>query len=160
MLVSLVGVVGPAGADSSADEADARFRRGAELYRQRRYDEALLEFFTSNRLAPNRNVVFNIARSLEALGRYDEAYRYYSDFLAAGPPPEDRQAAEARLAELAPRVALVEVRSVPPGATVYVDRKDLGGRGETPLVIALPPGPHQLLLERAGHEAAQRPVTV
>ena len=112
-----------AGADSSADEADARFRRGTELYKQRRYDEALLEFFSSNRLAPNRNVVFNIARSLEALGRYDEAYRYYSDFLAAAPPAEDRHAAEARLAELR-RVCLLEVRSTPSGAHLR-RRKDL-----------------------------------
>jgi outer membrane receptor for ferrienterochelin and colicins len=159
LAVILLGAAA-ASADSSADEADARFRRGTELYKQRRYEEALLEFFTSNRLAPNRNVVFNLARSFEALGRFDEAYRYYSDFLAAEPTPDDRAAAEARLAELAPRVALVTVASTPPGASVYVDRKDLGGRGETPLTVALTPGPHLLLLEKEGFEPAQREVTL
>jgi outer membrane receptor protein involved in Fe transport len=142
----------PLRADSNADEAEARFQQGASLYRDKRYQDALLEFFASHRLVPNRNVVFNIARTYEALGRYDEAYRYYNEYLAAERDPGERRTAEAKLVELAPRVALLSVTTVPAGATVYIDRKDLGGRGETPLTLALPQGPHQVLVERAGHE--------
>lgn len=147
-------------ADSSADEAEARFRRGAELYKRGHYDEALLEFFTSNRLAPNRNVVFNIARSYEALGRYDEAYQYYAAYRAAEPSEKERAAAGAKLKELAPHLALITVTSEPSGATVYVDRKDLGGHGETPLTVALSPGTHRLLLEKEGFEPAIAEATV
>ena len=36
----------------------------------------------------------------------------------------------------------------PPGATVWVNRKDLAPRGETPFELALPEGSHQLFVER------------
>ena len=141
-------------ADSNADEADQRFRRGAALFKAGHYEEALLEFFSSNRLAHNRNVVFNIARSYEALGRFEEAYRYYAEYGAEESDATERASAERKLAELAPRVALLRIESTPPGATVYLERKDLGGRGETPLIIAVPPGTHTILLERAGYAPA------
>ncbi|HKA87457.1 MAG TPA: TonB-dependent receptor [Haliangiales bacterium] len=55
-------------------------------------------------------------------------------------------------------MALVRVTSEPGGASVYVDREDLGGRGETPVVLALPPGPHTVIWRKAGHEPASRAV--
>jgi outer membrane receptor for ferrienterochelin and colicins len=137
-------------ADASADEADLRFRRGTVLFKAGRYDEALLEFLASNRLVPNRNVVFNIARSYEALEQLEEAYRYYAEYIAAETDRTERRAAEKRLADLAPRVALLKIDSDPPGATVFLERADLGGRGETPLLIAVPPGDHTLILQKAG----------
>src|SRR6266545_476546 len=97
----------PARADSTADEADARFHLGNTLFRAGRFDDALVEFFTSNRLAHNRNVVFNIARSYEALARYEEAYRYYAEYIAEEPNKDERSAAVRRLKELEPRVALL-----------------------------------------------------
>lgn len=144
----------PVRADSTADEAEAHFRRGAALFRAGRHDEALLEFFASQRLSPNRNVVYNIARSYEALGRFDEAYRYYAEYRDEETDAAERAAVAARLRTLAPRVALVRVTSEPTGATVYIDREDLGGRGETPVVLALPPGPHAVIWRKAGYEPA------
>ncbi|HUS66202.1 MAG TPA: TonB-dependent receptor [Kofleriaceae bacterium] len=141
-------------ADSSADEADQRFKRGAALFKAGKVDEALLEFFSSNRLAHNHNVVFNIARSYEALGRFEEAYRYYAEYRDEESDAEERASVDRKLAELAPRVALLRIETTPPGATVYLERKDLGGRGETPLVIAVAPGEQTVLLERAGYVAA------
>jgi outer membrane receptor protein involved in Fe transport len=112
----------------------------------------------SERLSPNRNVVYNIARSYEALGRFDEAYRYYAEYRDKETDSGERSALEARLTALAPRVALVRVTSEPGGASVYIDREDLGGRGETPVVLALPPGPHTVIWRKAGHEPTSRPV--
>jgi outer membrane receptor protein involved in Fe transport len=154
LLAAALALAAPASAwaDSSADEADARFRRGTELYRQRRYEEALLEFLLSNRLAPNRNVIFNIARSYEALSRYDEAYRYYSESLVLEADPEVRASIAGQLTALRPHVALLRIESNPPGATVYIDRKDLGGRGVTPLVLALSAGPHAVLADLDGYD--------
>ena len=102
-------------ADSSADEAEARFQRGAQLYKQQRYEEALLEFFASNRLVPNRNVVFNIARTYEALARYDQAYSYYIEYLVPEVDPRERALAEERLVVLRPQVALLRVITEPAG---------------------------------------------
>lgn len=144
-------------ATNTADEAEFRFRHGAELYKKGRFDDALGEFFESNRLVPNRNVQFNIARCLEQLGLYNEAYRYYGDIVEARPPKEDLDAALESQERLRPHVALVRVESAPPGATIYVDRKDLGPRGATPKEIALPPGDAKVLLDLPGFHAASAP---
>src|SRR4051812_11520802 len=74
-------VVAPRGvrADGQADEADLHFQIGAEAYKKSDFTTALEHFLASNRLVPNRNVMFNIARAYEQLQRYPEAYRYYVD---------------------------------------------------------------------------------
>ncbi len=141
-------------ADNTADEANLRFRRGVEAYRGRRFEEALAEFFHSNRLVKNRNVIMNIARCYEQLRQYDEAYRYYDDVLAENPPEEDRRVAEESRARLAPRVALLRVESDPPGADVFIERMDLGQRGTTPRTLALPEGEAVMLLSMPGYRVA------
>ncbi|HKE14594.1 MAG TPA: TonB-dependent receptor [Kofleriaceae bacterium] len=141
-------------ADSSADEADARFHRGNQLFKAGHYDEALVEFFTSNRLAHNRNVIFNIARSYEALGRFEEAYRYYAEYISEEPNKDERSSAQKKLKEIEPRVALLRIDSNPPGATVYLERKDLGSRGDTPLLLAVTPGKHRVVIDARGYRAS------
>ncbi|HYY51749.1 MAG TPA: PEGA domain-containing protein, partial [Myxococcales bacterium] len=138
-------------ADSLADEADFRFHRAANLYRKGRIEDALSEFLASNRLVRNRNVLFNIARCFEELKRYNEAYRWYSDLAAEDLPAADRKDLETALRRLRPSLALLQVDSNPPGATVYVERKDLGARGQTPVTLALPPGSHDVILEAQGY---------
>lgn len=133
-----------------AAEADLHFELGVEDYQAGRYREALEHLLLSNRLGPNKNVVFNIARCFESLGRYDQAYRYYAEYLDMETVAEGRDQADAAMERLAPLVALVEVSSEPEGAAVYVDRRDLGARGRTPLVLALSPGSHRVLLELPG----------
>src|SRR5262249_34437749 len=61
---------------------------------------------------------------------------------------------EAALRRIAPNVALIDVVTSPPGATIYLDRKDLGSRGHAPRVFALPPGKYRVLAELEGHEPA------
>lgn len=135
-----------------AEEADLHFNLAIDDYREGDYEAALEHLLHSNRLAPNRNVVFNIARCYEKLGQFDQAYRHYADYVALETDPAMRVEAEAALNRISGQVALVRVESSPPGATVYVDRKDLGARGVTPLTLALPPGQRQLILELEGHK--------
>ncbi|HCF58092.1 MAG TPA: ligand-gated channel protein [Myxococcales bacterium] len=148
----------PASADNTADEADLLFERGVDSYRARRFEDALVAFFGSNRLVKNRNVILNIARCYEQLRRYEEAYRYYNDVLAEEPTAEDRQFVEQSLKRLAPRVALVRVVSEPPGAEVFVERKDLGSRGVAPKTLALKPGKTDIFLSLKGHRDAEHQV--
>jgi len=61
-----------------ADEADVEFGLGAERYEARDFAHALAHFLASNRLARNRNVLFNIARCYEQMRQFPEAHRYYS----------------------------------------------------------------------------------
>src|SRR5262245_18472265 len=72
---------GVARADGLADEAELHFRLAAEAYTKGDYTYALEHFLASNRLVPNRNVVYNIARTFERLQRFADAHRYYVDAL-------------------------------------------------------------------------------
>ncbi|MCS6799328.1 MAG: TonB-dependent receptor [Myxococcota bacterium] len=137
-----------------ADEADLRFELGVEAHRRGDCRTALTHYHASNRLAYNRNVVFNVARCYEQLGRYAEAYRYYADYLDETTDAEERRTAERALERIRPHVALVRVETQPPGATLYVDRRELGSRGQSPRTLALSPEPHRILAEIDGHEPA------
>jgi outer membrane receptor protein involved in Fe transport len=140
-----------------ADEADLLFRRGAALVRAGKLDEALLAFHHSNRLARNRNALYNIALCYLRTGQHREAFRYLTEYEREPLTDAERAAARRHLTELRPHVALLAVTSTPPGAVVYIDRKDLGARGSTPGTFAVTPGPHTVLLELPGFTAATRP---
>ncbi|MEO8701115.1 MAG: TonB-dependent receptor [Kofleriaceae bacterium] len=150
-LVFVVSVA-PALADGVADEADLQFTVGAEAYTKGDFTGALQHFLASNRLAPNRNVMFNIARAYEQLGRFPDAYRYYVDALR-GDDGKLKTDVSAALGRLAPKVAVISVDSSPPGATVYLDRKDLGSIATTPAQLGLKAGTYSLVVELAGYES-------
>lgn len=142
-------------ADGTADEADLQFRLGAAEFQRGSYEAALEHFFVSNRIAPNRNVLFNIGSAFEHLKRYADAHRYYSDALDGETDPQALKADQAALARVAPRVAVLEVVTDPPGATLYLDRKSLGSVGRAPRSLALQPGRYQVLAELDGYEPAE-----
>ncbi len=141
----------PARADEVADEADFRFNRAAAFFKQGKLEEALSEFLSSNRLVRNRNVIFNIARCFEALKQPNEAHRFYSEILGDEMPEADRKVLLASLERLRPALAILEVKTEPPGATVFINRRDLGARGQTPLTLALKPGKETALVELGGY---------
>ncbi len=147
-------------ADSIADEADFRFHRAANLYRQGQGEEALGEFLASDRLVRNRNVIFNIARCFEQLSKFNEAYRWYNEIWNDDMPEGDRRDLQEALKRLRPSLALLQVESEPPGATVYVERKDLGARGQTPVTMALPPGKVTAIVELPGFRPFQQSLTL
>ena len=72
--------------------------------------------------------------------------------------PQDSEASR-RLELVRPRVALVEVATTPPGATVFVDRRDLAPRGLTPITFAVPAGAHHAFVELGGHAPEERDLT-
>lgn len=144
----------PALADGTADEAEIHFRLGNERFRKGDFGEALSHFLLSNRLVPNRNVVFNIAATYEQMKRYADAYRYYLDALAGEPDAKVQADIRAAMTRIAAHVAVLDVATTPPGATIYVDRKDLGSLGVAPRPFALPPGRYRVIAELEGHEPA------
>jgi outer membrane receptor for ferrienterochelin and colicin len=109
-------------------------------------------------LVANRNVVFNIARAYEKLQRYPEAFRSYDAALAAEPDPAARQKLQAALDQLRPHVAVLDIATDPPGATIFIDRRDLGPRGESPRALGLPAGSYKVIAELAGHYPAETDV--
>src|SRR5580693_9719278 len=141
--LTLASPPGVARADGTADEAELHFHMGAKDFARGDYEGALAHFMHSNRLAPNRNVLFNIATAFEQQKRYVDAHRYYVDALEGETDPRARAAVQAGLARVTPSVAVLDVATSPPGATLYVDRKDLGSAGRAPRLLALPPGRHR-----------------
>lgn len=154
VLVAALGFSGQAAADGVADEAELHFQLGTTDYQKGEYTSALEHYMLSNRLVPNRRVVFNIARAFEQLRRFPEAYRYYVEALDGETNQTAIESARAGLERLKPYVALLDVTTDPPGATIYIDRKDLGSRGRSPRSLALPPGKYRVVVELAGHESA------
>lgn len=153
--LSLLLLVIPASftrANSVADEAEVNFQLGAERYRLSDYRAALSYFLASNRLAPNDNVRFNIARTFQRLKQYPEAYRWCEVALSGAIDSQLRAQLEETRAAIAREVSVVELATVPSGATVYVDRKDLGSVAVTPTRIAVAPGTHRLIVEMEGYE--------
>jgi outer membrane receptor for ferrienterochelin and colicin len=141
--------------DDLADEADLQFQLGAARYRDGDYQGALEHFLASNRLVPNRNVSFNIARSFEKLKQYPAAFRYYTQALDGETDEETRTRVEIALELIKPNVAVLKIVTSPPGATVYIDRRDLGPRGTSPRVLGLAPGRYQVIVELSGHLPAE-----
>jgi outer membrane receptor for ferrienterochelin and colicin len=154
VLISLLAV-GSARADDLADEADLQFQLGAERYDAGDFKGALEHFLASNRLVANKNVLFNIARTYEQLGRAPDAYRYYLLALEGEIQPSARKRVEDAIARITPHVAILKVETDPPGATVYLDRKDLGPRGNAPRTLGLPEGRHKIIVEKPGYEPAE-----
>ncbi len=143
-------------ADGVADEADLQFTMGAKAYEGGDFLAALEHFLASNRLVPNRNVMFNIARAYEQLQRYPDAYRYYVD-TGRGVSGQDsalaKDVAEA-LGRIRPKVGVIKVETSPVGATVYLDRKDLGSVGSSPAELGLKPGTYTIIAELDGYEVS------
>ncbi len=141
-------------ADDVADEADLMFTLGAERYQAGDYPHALAYFLASNRLARNRNVLFNIARCYEQLKQFPEAHRYYSRALEGEPDTAAVARINEALTRISPHIAVLQIVSDPPGARIYLDRKDLGERGTAPQKIALPPAKYRVIAELDGFEEA------
>jgi outer membrane receptor protein involved in Fe transport len=152
----LFAISAPAFADDVADEADLQFTLGAERYQAGEYRAALQHFLASNRLVANRNVIFNIARTYEQLKQYPDAYRYYVRALEGENDAPTRKRIEDAMKRVAPNVAVLKVDTDPPGAKVFLDRKDLGERGNTPQRLGLPPGKYKVIVELAGYEDAEQ----
>jgi outer membrane receptor for ferrienterochelin and colicins len=147
----------PALADGFADEADLHFRLGADAYTKGDYTSALEHFLASNRLVPNKNVVYNIARTFERLQRYADAHRYYVDAREGERDKKTIAEINGAIARIAPSVAVLRVETTPPNATIYLNRRDLGSRGRTPKPLAVAPGKYNVILEIPGYEPAVVP---
>ncbi|HHO54258.1 MAG TPA: TonB-dependent receptor [Deltaproteobacteria bacterium] len=136
-------------AQDLADEADTNFRLGAAAYQRGALDEALLYFMQANRLSPNTASAGNVGHTYTALGKFPEAYRWYAYALSLTDEPTPQL--EEAMARIEASVVLVEVTSTPPGATVYVDRKNLGSVGTTPVTLALDRGTYTIIVEAEGY---------
>ncbi|HXU02428.1 MAG TPA: hypothetical protein VN903_15795, partial [Polyangia bacterium] len=121
---------GAARADE-ASEAKLQFELGQEMFKQKRFPEAIDRFIASNRLVPNPNGVLNIANIYVGMAKaeskrketaradqhYVEAYNWTETFLRFDQLPEADRALGVKLRDsLVPHVALIDVTTNPPSA--------------------------------------------
>lgn len=155
LVVALLGAASGVARADDASEAQLHHDLGMELFGQHRYAEALDHFIASNRLVPNRNVVFNIAAIYRALHHPRDAYNWMEIYLHDFDLTDTERTEGTQLRDqIGAALAVVDVSSDPPGATIYVDRVELGSLGVLPRRIALEAGHHTLILQSPGrHEA-------
>lgn len=156
LVLVLVGTV------AMADDAlDARYfdARGRTLYAAGEFDAALDAFLHAHRIAPSASTLYNVALTA-ALAREDAlAWRFFEAYRSSGAVDPARMAdALARQETIAGRVAVIAITSEPAGARVFVDRRDLGVSGITPLRVAVTSGSHRIIVEADRH--ASRDVEV
>jgi hypothetical protein len=174
VLVALLGLMSPSAAvaQSTSENAEARvyFQEGNRLYEQASkargaqrtalLQRSLEAYVDSLRIVRSRNSLFNAAIVLGELGRNDESFNYFGEYLRIeGLSSADREEATRRRDELRGEVAVLEVTTEPAGALVWVDRKDLAPRGETPIELALPAGERTLFIEKDGYSSVERTQT-
>jgi hypothetical protein len=171
VLVALLGLTSPSSsaAQGTSENAEARvyFQEGNRLYEQATgargaqrttlLQRSLEAYVDSLRIVRSRNALFNAAIVLGELGRNDESFNYFGEYLRIEElPAADREEAARRRDELRSKVAVLQVTTEPEGALLWVDRKDLAPRGETPIELALPPGEHRTFIEKDGYTSLER----
>ncbi len=140
----------PASALAQDSEAQLHDELGRTLYAQDQYSEALGHFLSANRLAPTANRTLNIARIYGFLSRPVEAYNWYETYLTQFEVAATEQARTERDGYL-DQVAVVEVRTSPPLAELFVDRTDLGAVGRSPRRVAMAAGAHRIVARAENH---------
>jgi len=144
------------------DRARTLFVQGVAAYRAGRYYEAVEIFLETQRIYPDTQLCFNVARAYENLGNVGAALRYYRDYLRQADRPSDGEEVRERVRKLSQQLALrgvqqLTVLSQPEAATVLLDGRPVG---ITPWTGETYPGKHRLALTLDGHAEQDQVIEV
>ena len=166
LLLSLVlawptGAGAQGGGAAAAEKAKRHYQKGSEAYSVGRYEEAIKELEEAYRLSGESILLYNIAKSYEKLGKWEEGARHFRDYLDLTPtiPEADRAEVERSIKELERKrlesLPELTIRSTPEGAKVFIDEKTKIA-GQTPMKARLEPGTHKLYIEKKGFEPLEK----
>jgi hypothetical protein len=141
-----VGSVVPARAETGVHgslqpakgEAQRRFYRGIELYKEANLGAALAEFKRAYELSPNYKILYNLGQVSYQRRDYAAALRYFRQYLGDGDDAiaVDRQnEVAAEISDLEHRVGRFEIETVDEGTEIFVDDMLVG---TTPLHTLIP----------------------
>ncbi|MGK3967249.1 hypothetical protein WMF38_24130 [Sorangium sp. So ce118] len=155
----LVALAQPADRTS---EADARFRRGVELYNEADYGAALTEFRRAYALAPAYQVLYNVAGACYQLRDYACALRAFERYLTDGGAriaADRRGEVQKDIAVLRGRVAAVAVSTSVADVEIAVDDVPAG---RTPLSepLLMSAGRRRIVAAAPGRPAVTRVIDV
>ena len=151
------------GPEAEAKErARVLFQQGVVAYRDGKFYEAVAIFLQTQRVYPDTQLCFNIARAYENLGNATSALRYYRDYLRQADRPSDGEEVKERVRKLSQQIAQrgvqqLTVLSQPDSATVLLDGKPVG---ITPWTSETYPGKHRLALTLDGHAGQEQVIEV
>jgi hypothetical protein len=149
----------PNGLCDAAARARYHDERARNYYERGDFDEAVQEFLLSEQIASNPRTAFNIALCFERLKRSAEAYSYFTEYSLSSDSDESRRTYSRQALEaISKKVARIEISSNPPGARIFVDKKEHGDYGITPRTIAVSSGPHRIWVELPGYHLAEQSV--
>jgi tetratricopeptide (TPR) repeat protein len=140
--------------DPAREQARALLHEGNAKLDAGLYLDALDRFEAAYRAFPSPKLHFNIAQTLNELGRPLDALDHYERFVKDVPEqqnPEQWALAHEQIFKLQGAIASVEIQCNAVGARVTVDGYAVGA---TPLdrPIRLMPGPHAIVIGKAGFE--------
>jgi len=146
-------------ADDNAESgalARARLEEADRAYREGRYRDAITAYLAADRLEPNPALQLALGKSYEQLNETSRALASYREYFNRAPHAGDRAHVQERVTALARQLAQrgvqqVSISSVPVGASVLIDDKELG---VTPIYVDLTPGQHHLEFRYKGYTSA------
>jgi len=145
----------PADDNSPTRQAERLNEEGKTLSREKRYEDALAKFRLAYKVFPLSNAIFNIGSMLFTLGRFEEAYPYFTQMMNVPLSADQRRAVEDMIAKTEKAVELshaaVQVDTEPPGCTVAL-------KGSppfpfmSPIRVLVPYGALDLQISRNGYK--------
>jgi hypothetical protein len=115
----------PADAGSSKlAEAERRFHRGIDLYKDGDLGAALVEFKRAYELMPSFKILYNLGQVSYQRRDYAAALRYFRQYLddgGDGVPAERRREVAAAIIDLEPLVGRLDIQAGDDGAELFVD---------------------------------------
>ena len=129
-----------------------------ELYKNDDYDGALSYFLKAYGISSDPSTLFNIARCYDHLFQYDQAHTFYKKYLKTGDPLRKDDAKEA-LAKIEGMPVILKVITIPEGATIYVDGKEVLLQ-KTPVIGEVSAGKHKVIVELKYHKTVKKKVNI
>ena len=150
------------GADTATERARSHFKLGVDLYRERNFRAALIEFKRAYKAAPHYKLLYNLGQASLELQEDSSAIEYFGNYLGEGKDDiaaDRRQEVEDTIVRLKARLATVSVSVNQAGAEIYVDESLVG---TSPLVepVKLSVGRRTISARKRGLTAAERVVDV
>jgi hypothetical protein len=153
---ALAGAAPSAAAQAGGrEEAVEAFDEGTRLADEGRWADALPLFRRAYELTGVPTALFNVGFALRALGRYVESRAAFDELLTLRLDDADREEASSLRAEVAGRIATVELEGLEAPEGTYEVRLDgivMEDDGARPLEVESDPGTHRVEVRRAGRE--------
>jgi len=111
------------------DEAQRRFQRGIELYREADFNAALVEFKRAYEMVPTYKILYNLGQVSYQRHDYASALRYFRQYLDEGGSSiatDRRLEVESDVVRLEGRVGKLEVQTIETGAEILIDDVAVG----------------------------------